>query len=947
MFCFVFALLICIVLSCVLSVYVQSYGLSIDRILAWRYKGGQPSVHHTGDGSITAGGSASKAPFESGQEHLHIHKPDNTKDPDATETVPSGTADLSGSATKKGVIEFGSESTKKRAIAVLASIPTALSASAAVAAAAAASAAAAAESVQHLEGSGGIKQTSSRKKSASKAAAKDGNSDLPSTAAASMKVRGRKRKGGESKSTDMDPSTINVIPSTNTRGVRRPKFLPVSKEEALAAFQRTLIAARQSAGMADVPMTGIFASKKERISNVEADESSEESETEVHPPTPAPIVPSDEEDEDGKSGSASDGGSESGTEDEELLVTGVVGGSDESDRPSKRRRTIKGKTSSRKKKTKKNKKSGKAARGPSVTAIRNALIHEHGTKEFFVTLRNRSYLHAKWVDIYAFLPPPKSRLHEKRPARSAPMILGVGLPSEIAPSPNAGEEEHNTATLTQLRVKFLRFIKSTPLPIADDEEVFLPDFVEIDRILARKMERVVESDSDDERNGTARKRGGGRKRPSTVNADEDASSSSSRAASPVPATSASASASAAVVDASAPPRGRNMKSLVVKGIGRNKRGSPTLATFYLIKWQGLPYSSCTWEHSKFVHDDSKVAEFEYRQRLPSKARPELFGVSAPQPRPPPSAWMDNKCKMSYPDNMPQYKNGNELRPWQCDSVNWLNYNWYQRRGCILADEMGLGKTVTVVAHLLHLRAAYTRGPYLIIVPLSTLAHWKREFDAWSNLNAVVFQGSKSDRDMVKIFEWNFWQNEGADFDGKLALGAAASEYKFDALLCTYESILSDATFLAKVPWRAVVVDEAHRLKNRDSRLFKALEQFHFEHRVLMTGTPIQNNLVELWTLLFFVDPTVFASQEEFNAQFGVLEKNEQVKLLQEKLSPYLLRRMKEDVAKKIPPKEETVIQVELTILQKQYYRAVYGMNISPHIYIRLVPNSHCHLCAYS
>ncbi len=161
--------------------------------------------------------------------------------------------------------------------------------------------------------------------------------------------------------------------------------------------------------------------------------------------------------------------------------------------------------------------------------------------------------------------------------------------------------------------------------------------------------------------------------------------------------------------------------------------------------------------------------------------------------------------------------------------------------------MGLGKTVSVVSHLLHVRAAYTRGPFLIIVPLSTLAHWKREFDAWSHLNAVVFQGSKADREMVKTFEWHFWNNEGADFDGRLAGGVAANELKFDALLCTYESILSEATFLAKVPWRVMVCDEAHRLKNKSSSLFKALQLFQFEHRVLMTGTPIQNNLVRKHT----------------------------------------------------------------------------------------------------
>jgi len=141
----------------------------------------------------------------------------------------------------------------------------------------------------------------------------------------------------------------------------------------------------------------------------------------------------------------------------------------------------------------------------------------------------------------------------------------------------------------------------------------------------------------------------------------------------------------------------------------------------------------------------------------------------------------------------------------------LNYNWYQRKGCILADEMGLGKTVQVCAHILHMRSAFARGPFLVIVPLSTLPHWKREFDTWSDLNAITLQGSKADRDVVRTFEWNFWANEGRDFDGRTV--RVGEEYKFDVLVCTYESILAETNMLAKVPWRAIIVDEAHRYEH--------------------------------------------------------------------------------------------------------------------------------------
>jgi SNF2 family DNA or RNA helicase len=243
----------------------------------------------------------------------------------------------------------------------------------------------------------------------------------------------------------------------------------------------------------------------------------------------------------------------------------------------------------------------------------------------------------------------------------------------------------------------------------------------------------------------------------------------------------------------------------------------------------------------------------------------------------------------------------------------------------LVSSQGLGKTVSVVAHLLHLRSVHTRGPYLVIVPLSTLPHWKREFDTWSHLNSVVFQGSKEDREFVKNYEWNFWANEDREYDGQTTL--VNTEYKFDVLLCTYESILSETTFLARVPWKIIVVDEAHRLKNAQSRLFKALKLFQTDHRLLMTGTPIQNDIGELWTLLNVIEPNVFASIHTFQEQYGVLEKNEQVKQLQASLSPYLLRRMKEDVATSIPPREETIVQVELTILQKVSTRDTTGCEL--------------------
>jgi superfamily II DNA or RNA helicase len=264
-----------------------------------------------------------------------------------------------------------------------------------------------------------------------------------------------------------------------------------------------------------------------------------------------------------------------------------------------------------------------------------------------------------------------------------------------------------------------------------------------------------------------------------------------------------------------------------------------------------------------------------------------------------------------------YKDGHELRPWQIDGVNQLLFCWYNRRGVILADEMGLGKTVQTVATFMHIREKYSRGPFLVVVPLSTLNHWKREFQGWTSFNTVVYQGSRADRDAIQHYEFRFWDAAGHEVHGM---------YKFEVLICTFESLMADSAQLSQIPFKGVAIDEAHRIKNKESKLFRCLKLFHTEFRLLLTGTPIQNNIEELWTLLNFIDPAAFASQEAFSAEYGNMSDNAQVVKLQTLLRPYMLRRIKEDVAKHIPPKEETVIEVELTSIQKQYYRAVLERN---------------------
>ena len=134
--------------------------------------------------------------------------------------------------------------------------------------------------------------------------------------------------------------------------------------------------------------------------------------------------------------------------------------------------------------------------------------------------------------------------------------------------------------------------------------------------------------------------------------------------------------------------------------------------------------------------------------------------------------------------------------------------------------------------------------------------------------------------------------------------------------------------LDSISWKALIVDEAHRLKNVKSRLFEDLASVPRDFCLLLTGTPLQNSTEELWALLHFCDPTTFGSREEFTNKFGQLQDADQVANLHTVLRPYLLRRVKEDVEKALPPKEETILEVTLTPIQKQFYKAIYEKNTS-------------------
>ncbi|XP_071845711.1 chromodomain-helicase-DNA-binding protein 1-like isoform X3 [Apostichopus japonicus] len=325
---------------------------------------------------------------------------------------------------------------------------------------------------------------------------------------------------------------------------------------------------------------------------------------------------------------------------------------------------------------------------------------------------------------------------------------------------------------------------------------------------------------------------------------------------------------------------------------------------YLCKWQGLPYSECTWEDGELISRKFQECIDAYHKRNKSQKIPSRSSkVFKVRPR-----FVALKEQPTYIGNDEM-----RLRDYQLDGLNWLAHSWCKENSVILADEMGLGKTIQVISFLSYLYNAHQLyGPFLLVVPLSTMTSWQREFETWSlDINVVVYIGDLNSRNIIREHEWCHNGNR--------------NKLKFNAILTTYEILLKDKSFLGSISWAALMVDEAHRLKNDDSLLYKTLKDFETYHRLLITGTPLQNSLKDLWALLHFIMPQSFPGWDVFEEQFSNADKNGYAQLHKE-LEPFLLRRVKKDVEKSLPAKVERILRVEMSSIQKQYYKWILTKN---------------------
>ncbi|KAK8845417.1 hypothetical protein IAR55_006130 [Kwoniella newhampshirensis] len=262
--------------------------------------------------------------------------------------------------------------------------------------------------------------------------------------------------------------------------------------------------------------------------------------------------------------------------------------------------------------------------------------------------------------------------------------------------------------------------------------------------------------------------------------------------------------------------------------------------------------------------------------------------------------------------------GGTLKDYQVKGLQWMISLYNNRLNGILADEMGLGKTIQTISLITYLIESKKQpGPFLVIVPLSTLTNWTMEFERWApGVRTVILKGSPAVRKEA------YPRLRAMDFQ---------------VCLTTYEYIIKERPLLSKIKWIHMIIDEGHRLKNVKSKLSQTLnEHYSTRSRLILTGTPLQNNLPELWALLNFVLPKIFNSvksfDEWFNAPFAntggeKMEMNEEeallvVKRLHKVLRPFLLRRLKKDVESELPDKVEKVIYTKMSALQWKLYESV-------------------------
>jgi len=251
---------------------------------------------------------------------------------------------------------------------------------------------------------------------------------------------------------------------------------------------------------------------------------------------------------------------------------------------------------------------------------------------------------------------------------------------------------------------------------------------------------------------------------------------------------------------------------------------------------------------------------------------------------------------------PSLVRGGEMRSYQLQGVEWLVSLYENGLNGILADEMGLGKTVQCIALFAHLISMGVPGPFLVVGPLSTVGNWVREVKKWCpDVGVILYHGTKEERDSIRAKQLH-----------------PKNVKKNPIVVTSYEITMRDRKYLQRFKWKYIVVDEGHRLKNVNCKLISELKTYSSANRLLLTGTPLQNKLSELWSMLNFLLPDIFDDLDSFQQWFDFSDIGEKegrgkvvaqevengiVSKLHEILRPFLLRRIKTEVELDLPPKK--------------------------------------------
>ncbi|KAJ4482453.1 SNF2 family DNA-dependent ATPase [Lentinula aciculospora] len=323
---------------------------------------------------------------------------------------------------------------------------------------------------------------------------------------------------------------------------------------------------------------------------------------------------------------------------------------------------------------------------------------------------------------------------------------------------------------------------------------------------------------------------------------------------------------------------------------------------------------------------------------------------------------------------PSLITGATLKPYQLDGLQWMASLHTNGISGILADEMGLGKTLQTIAFSAHLRELGFAKPFLIVCPLSVLHNWIDEYTKFApDIPVCMYHGTPAERSALRrevlridlfpmkqskkpevfastpkprggkarrgrgstrkpaAFKSKIVEKETEEETEEITQEEIQQALKFPVVVTTYEMIIKDRAYLAGYNWGYIVVDEGHRLKNLDCTLTREIKKYSSASRMILTGTPLHNNLAELWSLLNFVLPDIFNDVDSFQSWFnlptmqtslGTDRTARIIESLHAILKPFLLRRLKSDVETNLPPKKEYVLYAPLSITQRSAYDKV-------------------------